>query len=400
MLTDNVVRFESAARAPSAGRRLIPARLRDARRAARMTQVELGVRSGVTRQSISAYEAGSKTPEPDVFNKITTALEQPASYFTSEDRQTFGAFSPKFFRKVGPETLRRNDACMVMGNWFAQTARYLDDFVNYPAINLPDVAAADPSGRYSDEEIEIAAEYTRRHWGLGLGPISNVVALAESNGIATCRYEMNGEKIEAFSFWNGNRPFIFMASEKEAGVRVRFDAAHEMAHLILHRWIETEELLDPKTLKRIESEADKFAGALLLPRKSFPNEMYTARLDAFLDLKLRWRVSIQAMIYRCKNLELIDDAQFTNLYKQISFRRWRTKEPLDDPKAIRIEQPRLLAQGMELILQSGKKHPDEVCAEIGLNPGLIAAFCNVPIEMLAPNETDPSPPAGRKLYLK
>ena len=64
-----------------------------------------------------------------------------------------------------------------------------------------------------------------------------------------------------------------MASEKEAGIRIRFDAAHELAHLVLHRWIEQAELADPKTLKRIEAEADRFAGAFLLPRKSFPKRI-------------------------------------------------------------------------------------------------------------------------------
>lgn len=394
MATDNVVPFQNAARAPSAGRRLIPGRLRDARRAARMTQEELGLRSDVTRQSISAYEAGSKVPDPITFNQIVEALGQPAAYFTSENRETFGVTSPRFFRKVGPETLRRHEACSVLGEWFAQTAYYLDSFINYPKVNLPDVVAADPSGRYSDEEIEAAAELTRKQWGLGLGPISNVVTLVEKSGVVTCHYEMTGEKVDAFSFWNGARPFIFMASEKDAGVRRRFDVAHEAAHLILHRWIEAEELLNPKTLKAIEAEADRFAGALLMPRKSFPNEVYTARLDAFLDLKLRWRVSIQAMVYRCKNLDLIDDNQFTNLYKQISFRKWRSKEPMDDPDIIRIEQSRMLGQCMELVMSAGKKHPDEVCADIALSPSLIAAFCNMPVSAFVPPDIDHSAPEG------
>ena len=71
---------------------------------------------------------------------------------------------------------------------------------------------------------------------------------------------------------------------------------------------------------------------------SFPNEVYTTRLDAFLPLKERWKVSIQAMVFRCRDLDLIDDDQSLNLYKQISFRRWRKKEPLDDPKKIRVNE--------------------------------------------------------------
>jgi Zn-dependent peptidase ImmA (M78 family) len=203
------------------------------------------------------------------------------------------------------------------------------------------------------------------------------LALLESKGIVVCRYEMQDENVEAFSFWNGPRPFVFIASEKEAGVRRRYDLAHELGHLVLHRWIEQSDLEDRPTLKAIEREADKFAGAFLLPSTSFPNEVYTTRLDAFVPLKERWKVSIQAMVFRCRDLDLIDDDQTLNLYKQISFRRWRKNEPLDDPRKIPIEQPRLLKRAVELVLESGKKHPDDILNELALSAGWIEAFCSL-----------------------
>ncbi|MBC7905604.1 MAG: ImmA/IrrE family metallo-endopeptidase [Rhodospirillaceae bacterium] len=395
MENNNIVSFpgNTAARANQAGRQLIPSRFRDARRAKRMTQEELGSKVGVSRQAISSYEAGDKTPEPSTFLKLTEALDQPTSFFTKEDLKTFGDFGPRFFRKSGPETVRRNDACTVLGEWFVQIASYLDDYVNYPPVNLMRASASDTSGRYSLEEIEEIADAFRRHCGLGPGPISNVAALLESKGVAICHYQITEERIDAFSFWNGNRPFIFMASERESGARVRFDLAHELGHLILHRWIEPQELLDPKLLKVIESEADRFASAFLLPRSSFPNEVFTARLDAFVNLKRRWGVSIQALVYRCRDLELIDDAQFTNLYKQISFRKWRKKEPLDDPKEMKIENPKLLRRAIELVLESGKKHPEDLCAEMAFNPSLIETFCNLPQGTLSPRPTDEMEPS-------
>lgn len=396
MAADNVLAFPAAVRAAPLGRRLIPARIKDARRALRFTQEELGSRVGVTRQAISAYESGEKTPEPETFSQLTAALRQPARYFTSDSCPVFGEYSLRFFRKVGPDTVRRNDACSVLAHWFVQTTRYLDDFVNYPPIAVPSAARpGDPSGRYTIEEIEVAAEACRREWGLGLGPITNVLALLESKGIAVCKYEIEGERIDAFSFWCGDRPFIFMASEKEAGVRIRFDLAHELAHLVLHRWIEADEIADPKTLKVIETEADRFAGAFLLPRRSFPDEVYTPRLDAFLDLKRRWLVSVQAMVYRCKDLGVIDESQFTNLYKQMSFKKWRAREPLDNPAQIRLESPRLLSRAAQMVLDSGKKHPDEICADLSISPSLIEAFCNLPAGRLSA-----APPVDHPTTLK
>jgi hypothetical protein len=98
------------------------------------------------------------------------------------------------------------------------------------------------------------------------------------------------------------------------------------------------------------------------------------------------------MIYRCRDLELIDDDQFTNLYKQISYRKWRKREPMDDPEIIALEQPRLLRRAMELILQEGGKHPDEVAAEININPRLAEIFCNLPMGRLTGETHDSTEP--------
>jgi Zn-dependent peptidase ImmA (M78 family)/DNA-binding XRE family transcriptional regulator len=385
MVGSEIIQFPGHSNAAPIGRRLIPGRIRDARKALRLTQEGLGQSCAVTRQAISAFEAGSKMPDAETFNLMLAALRQPRGYFTTDDRPTFGENGPRFFRRQGPERVRLNEACAVLGNWFVQSVKYLDEYVNYPEVNLPSVAPANGL-RYDMEEIEEIAARCRVEWGLGLGPLSNVVALAEGKGVITCRYELENEQVDAFSFWNGTRPFVFMVSEKKAGVRIRFDVAHELGHLILHRWLEQTDLVDPRALKCVEAEADRFAGALLLPRASFPYEVYTARLDAFLDLKRRWGVSIQALVYRCKDLDVIDESQFVNLYKQISFRRWRKSEPLDDPDVIRIEQPKLLSKAATMLLGSGKKHPGQICADLGIAPDLIASFWNVPTETLTQRE--------------
>jgi Zn-dependent peptidase ImmA (M78 family) len=213
-------------------------------------------------------------------------------------------------------------------------------------------------------------------------PNNECTSLFEGNGIAACRYEMENEKIDAFSFWNGDRPFIFMASDKESVARQRYDLAHELGHLVLHKWIEPEELEVPRTLNRIETEANTFAVAFLLPQHSFPNEVYTSRLDAFIELTQRWIVSIQSMIYRCRDLGVIDDDQFTNLYKQLSYRKWIKKEPLDDPDIMPLEEPKLLRRAVEVILKGKRKHPDEILWDLNLDATLIEDFCNLSRGML------------------
>jgi len=363
---NKIIEFPTTAHAENIGRLLIPKRLTEARIAARLTQTDLANHINVSRQAVSSYELGDKNPEPNVMRSIAKTLDLPIAFFTKEKRESFGHCSANFFRKIGADTKRRNQACEVYAKWLSSTSYALDSIANYPTVNIP---RFEPKGDvYTDEEIEVAAEKTRQQFGLGLGPISNILRLLEAKGIIICRYKIENENIEAFSFWSGPRPFIFMASEKNSAVRARFDASHELGHLCLHRWVGKEEIEDKDRLKVIESEANRFAGAFLLPRKSFPNEVYSPRAEGFVDLKARWKVAIQAMIYRCKDLGLFDDRQVTNLYKQISYKKWRTVEPLDKgANAISMEEPLLLKRVAELVFNSGKYSEDEFRSDVALS---------------------------------
>lgn len=391
---ENIIRFPNAARDESPGRLLIPERLVEARLACRLNQTELANAVGVTRQAVSSYEQGAKRPDPTTMVAIAERLGQPINFFTRERPATFGPSSANFYRKVGADTKRRNSACATYADWLAQAAYAFNDLVNYPEVLLPSFEPKErDTNRYTEDEIEEIAESVREFFGLGLGPISNVVRLLESKGVIVCRIVIPDEKIEAFSFWRGERPFVFLASEKESAARSRLDAAHELGHLCLHRWIGSEEIEDPKKLKEIEREADRFAAAFLLPRKSFANEIYSPRLMAFVDLKRRWKVSIQAMVYRCKTLGIFDDQQVTNLYKQISAKKWRTHEPLDGLDGLPLEQPLLLSKVASMVLEAGRMKSDVLQSALGLSPDWIESLTGLPEGSLSsdPIETDISP---------
>ncbi len=376
---DNIVSFPSAVLSRQPGRLLIPLRLVEARRAERLTQTELALRIGVSRQAVSTYELGEKSPDVQVLSKMSQELRQPIAFFTKEVRPTFGAHRPNFFRKKGPDTKRRNLACGVLAEWLSSSAAVFDAFANYPKVDLPQFEPADAvTGAYSEDEIEAIAEKVRQHFGLGLGPISNVLRLVESKGVLACRYILKGENVEAFSFWSGSKPFIFLSSDKGSAARARFDVAHELFHLCAHKWVGEDDLEDEKRLQQIEREADKFAGAFLLPKKSFPLEVFSSRAESFIDLKARWKVSIQAMVYRCKDLGLFDDRQITNLHKQISYKKWRTSEPLDTgDKAIPLEVPILLKRVAEVVLQSGRYQEDEMKAALGLSDNALEQLLGI-----------------------
>lgn len=115
--------------------------------------------------------------------------------------------------------------------------------------------------------------------------------------------------------------------------------AHETGHLVLHRSLQGE-------LKGIDQEANRFAAALLLPKAAMLQEIVPpVTLTSLAELKPRWGVSIQALIYRARDLGIITDRQFRYLFEQLSRRGWRKQEPL----AIPVERPRAVRKMAEIL---------------------------------------------------
>ena len=76
-----------------------------------------------------------------------------------------------------------------------------------------------------------------------------------------------------------------------------------------------------------------FASAFLLPRDEFGKDIasYPTDLRYYQFLKNKWKVSIQAMIYRTHQLGIVTDNQYQYLMRQVSKNGWRIKEPGDEP---------------------------------------------------------------------
>jgi Zn-dependent peptidase ImmA (M78 family)/transcriptional regulator with XRE-family HTH domain len=347
--------------------RLIPERLREARDAKAMTMEELGAAVGVTRQAISFYESGDRDPDPEMLIRVVGILGQPISFFTTDRPTSMGKRSTMFFRSFKSKTRRTNRKCEVLSEWFTQVASYFNDRVNFPAVNLPTIHPPKDKGHYTIEEIEEAAASCRRFWGLGPGPIANMVLLLESKGVIVARSTFATETVSAFSFWEGSRPFIFLGADRGSACRSRYDTAHELGHLILHRGIALEEL--ESKLDQLEKEADRFAGAFLLPEQSYPLEVFSTRLSAFEQLKARWKVSIAAQIYRCSDLCILSEDQTLNLRKQLSANRWRKREPLDDE--IPSELPTVLNLALRALTRGKAETAASIVAGIRLSPETI-----------------------------
>src|SRR5438105_14282658 len=308
---DNVTLFSRL------GPKVIPERITEAREACGLSMADLGRSIGVTRQAISYYETGAKHPEADVLAQLGKALNQPIAYFTSTRPKGHGRPGTVFFRSFASKTKATNKKCEVYRDWLDQIAFYLGGMVTLPRVSLPAAVPTDSSGSYTMEEIEQFATQCRRMWSLGDGPIANLLLLLESKGIVVARTDFADTALDAFSCWIGARPFVFLSSDRSA-VRSRYDAAHELGHLVLHSGVSMQQMEDNQIHDRAEKEANRFAAAFLLPRQVFRYEVHSTRLNSFLSLKKRWRVSVGALIARCKDIRIIDDYEFRRLRKLMS----------------------------------------------------------------------------------
>jgi Zn-dependent peptidase ImmA (M78 family) len=247
-----------------------------------------------------------------------------------------------------------------------EITEFLRVYIRFPEIRFPSFdLPADPAEIGCEQIEELAAE-TRKFWGLGEGPISNVTWLLENHGAVVTRCELGSATLDAFSEWSktDSTPYVVLGCGKGSAVRSRYDAAHELGHMVMHRHIGKSYLQQHDVFNRIEAQAHRFAGAFLLPRAAFERDLYSPSLDGLRALKESWRVSIAAMIKRAAQLELISESHERRLWVNLGRRKWRTKEPLDD--VLDLEAPRFLRRAMELLVTKGIVAPNEVPTRLAL----------------------------------
>lgn len=360
--------------------------LTSARLARGMSMKELAEKIGVSRQMVSYYESNKKNPSAETLLKIMFALKFPRSFFSAtNDNITGGA---TFFRKQSSTTKKTRDMQKEHLKYLVGIFNSLSRYVNFPKVNLPELVDKDIF-EITDEEIKSKASELRKAWGLDYSsPVNNLISLAEANGIIVSESTVSDNTLDALSRWIVDRPFIMLTNNQEASVRRRFNVAHEIGHIILHNSIESIYDYSNVELKNIiEKQANLFASHFLLPDEAFVDSILSTSLEYFVDLKKHWKVSIQAMVYKTHYLGLLNDDRYLYLSKQISIRKWRTKEPLDDIMA--IERPSLLEKVYKVIIDNNIVTKNELNQSFNLPIDEIKTMIGnivVPGEMETPNE--------------
>ncbi|MFF9509783.1 helix-turn-helix domain-containing protein [Streptomyces sp. NPDC014724] len=288
-----------------------PSRITLARKRRGLTLAELSKRAGVSLQSLSNYETGRTSPRPPTIRRLAAALDFPEPFFSGVEVDELPAegISWRARTKTPPRVL---DSARAAGTLAAQLYDWIDERFRLPESDLPSLGKPDP---------ETAAEMVRTRWGLGHAPAPNMVHLLEARGVRMFSLPPDSLEVDAFAVWRGDVPFIFLNTLKTVE-RSRFDAAHELGHLIMHASGER-----PCTGPEAERQANDFASAFLMPAASVLGHMPAgARVDQILEGKRIWKVSAMALTYRMHDLGLLTDWQYRSTCADLSARGYRTDE--------------------------------------------------------------------------
>lgn len=345
--------------------KIVPSKIREARTARGLSLAELSKMIGVSSQAISQYEKGIIAPSSTVLMKMVDELNFPIGFFCDDTKDSI-TNEIVYFRSNKNITNKLKDACKVRISWIKKTYNFINSYFELPNVDLPqfddfDIDAID------ETVIEEIALKLRKHWSLGQAPIGNFTDLLQEKGFIITKLQIGTKKIDAFSTWDNEVPYIFIGNEKNSACRLRFDLAHELGHLIMHKNIDEKEAKNDKNLyNRMEFQANYFAGAFLLPLESFDREVISSSIDNFIMLKSKWNVSIGAMIKRCQSANILTDNQIRYLNSQMIKYHYYQKEPLDDK--IPVENPYLFKQAFKLLIDNDILTREALLDILNLNP--------------------------------
>lgn len=320
-----------------------PQRLRVARLAAGLRANQLAERIDVNPSAISQYEHGYTKPSPATLRQIALALGMPLQWFATT--RPLGAVSEAgaHFRSLRSSSKQERGQAFAGAVIAWDLCRVIETKVRLTEAAVPVIV---PSDDADIADLDAIADEVRARWSVPDGPIPNVVRLMEQHGILVVRSVFGTRRVDAFSYDFGTRPIVTLGDDSQDAARSRFDAAHELGHLVMHPDAEPGDGI-------LERQAHGFAAAFLMParliRSELPGKFDVARFSA---LRHIWGVSVAALLYRSRQLGVMPENTYRRAVTWMSANGYRRDESrLGDLGP--AERPTLLAAAVDLLESNG-----------------------------------------------
>ena len=275
----------------------------------------------VTAQAIGMYERDESMPSSGALIAMARALGVSVEYLTGDPDLVLATAAEQ--RPVPAGVAELLERYLALEELLALPSDEWDKLPGAPYPVAGDLTAAD-----------LAALSLRAHWGLGRSPIPSMVELPEEAGIKVIAFDLGaGDGLTAYARRGGNRlASVIVVNRGHSGERQRFTLARELGRLVL--------AVDAGA--DAEKAAHRFAGAFLMPaaalRRAIGSRRTSIGRNELLSLKRRFGVSVQAVVRRCRDLGIIDDALFGRLYRDMSGFGWGSL-PYAEPEPLAPERP-------------------------------------------------------------
>ncbi|MCU7491518.1 MAG: helix-turn-helix domain-containing protein [Bacteroidota bacterium] len=332
-------------------------RLKSARIMAGLSLEDLAASIGrkVTKQALQNYEKGLRKPDSTTLIALSRALNVKTDYFFRRIDAPVNEFE---FRKKSKLTVKEEKSIKEIAKDYLE--RYLElecllgmdkKFVN-PLKDIKIKSLAD---------AEAAAVKLREEWKLGLDSMPNLIETLEDNELKV--YEADApETFDGLAARTEDYSLIVVNKNIQDLTRKRFTAAHELAHILLN--------IESGDAKEKERLCHSFSGALLLPKevlfREFGQKRNYFRLDELCAIKEEYGISLQAIIRRAYELEIITASKYKEVCIKFSKHGWTKNEPgkyagEENPKRFKKLLSRALAEGIITISKAA------VLANVGID---------------------------------
>lgn len=298
---------------------------------------ELAARTHVSPSTISLLINGRREFTERYANTLARTADLPLTFFMLEDHEL--AEDQLTFRKLARMPKSMTDSITSEFTLLAGAYKRLTDMV-HPEDKTAWLTAIAPKNESDARNIERIALEVRSYWGIPENrAVGDLTRNIERSGI--CVVPLNtpvtdtvGDGVTKPSEPE-SQPIIGFFPTNKPGDRQRFTIAHELGHLILHRYRR------PSDWHLAEDEANMFASALLLPASAAKATLTkTMTLKEYPYVKAAWGMSISALIRRSMDLGIIDYDRWRILTIQMVNRGWNRFEPVE----VADERPILFKQ--------------------------------------------------------
>lgn len=335
--------------------------IRLARQSRGMSQKSLAEHANLSQGMVSKLENGIADSNAEALNKIAGALGYPVDLFYSTKRAIGLPFSVHAFRKKASTPKKQIELLESEINFLIlHLEKLLESVELEPQLPLPYYDSDD----YSPEEI---AKMIRTSWQLPRGPIDNLIELIEQSGCLIYLFDGAGNAVDGISIKSLNLPPIILLNRNSPGDRQRFTLAHELGHIIMHRY----------PTDTMEDEANRFAAELLMPEFDIrPDLNGRVSLKKISFLKVKWKCSMASIIMTASRVKSITSGQKTGLFVQMSRNGYRKQEPveLDFP----AEKPHIIDDLIEAFIDDLNYTEEELAEILYLKIGELTRKFNLP----------------------